>query len=82
MNNSDLIEKKGLNPCTQRVYNMTQPYKLLQCKKLIKSTKFVETKLGTLIRTQLLRTYVRRGKRVKEAKEDLARVHEEATSGG
>jgi hypothetical protein len=22
MNNSDLIEKKGLNPCTRRVYNM------------------------------------------------------------
>jgi len=30
----------------------TQPYKLLQCKKLIKSTTFVETKLGTLTKTQ------------------------------
>jgi hypothetical protein len=30
----------------------TQPYKLLQCKKLIKSTRFVETKVGTLTRTQ------------------------------
>jgi hypothetical protein len=52
MNNSDLIEKKGLNPRTQEYTIWTQPYKLLQCKKLIKSTRFVETKLGTLTRTQ------------------------------
>jgi hypothetical protein len=31
---------------------MDSTYKLLQCKKLIKSTKFIKTKLGTLTRTQ------------------------------
>jgi hypothetical protein len=52
MNNSDLIEKKKNRSVHEKYTIGTQPYKLLQCKKLIKSTKFVETKLGTLTRTQ------------------------------
>jgi hypothetical protein len=53
MNNSNLIEKKRVKTLVREKYTIeTQPYKPLQCKKLIKSTKFVETKLGTLTRTQ------------------------------
>jgi hypothetical protein len=51
--NNNFIERKMQSPRTQSIQERQSPYRLLQSKKVTKSTKFDEEKLGPYTTAQL-----------------------------